>query len=49
MKHYVVGVRRPSNPKLSLGKDMPSVCIPSMATMSALLPATLEQVFAGSK
>lgn len=37
MKRCVVGIRRPSDPEPSLGKDTPTVWFPSMATMAAVL------------
>ena len=37
MKRCVVGIRHPSAPEPTLGKDTPTVWFPSMATMAAVL------------
>lgn len=49
MKPCVVGIRRPGNSKSSPGKDAPTVWFFSVVAIAALVPATMERVFAGSK
>lgn len=37
MKRCIVDIRRPGGPESPSGKDVPTVCFPSMATMAAVM------------